>query len=230
MTDAAATERLRSIVDDPPRVHPTAPSGVWGTDPACYDLLIERLAPGMHTLETGCGVSTALFAAAGAHHTAVFYGPPEGERILAYCRDRGIATDRLTLIPGPSDVVLPTLDGGPLDVVFVDGSHGFPFPHLDWYYGGSRLRAGGVFVLDDVQLPAPAQVADFLDADPRWQPIERTRKWAAYRREGDGPLREDWKTQRFLARPVPLTERARREVRRAGGRVKRRLGMRTRSS
>jgi hypothetical protein len=42
---------------------------------------------------------------------------------------------------------------GELDLVFIDGSHGYPLPVIDWFYGAGLFRRGGVVVLDDVQLP-----------------------------------------------------------------------------
>ena len=44
----------------------------------------------------------------------------------------------------PSDEVLVRQDpyDRPLDVVFVDGGHGFPVPMIDWFYGAGRLRRG----------------------------------------------------------------------------------------
>jgi hypothetical protein len=39
---------------------------------------------------------------------------------------------------------------------------------------------------------------EFLSADPRWECVEATPKWAAYRRLTAGHLREEWRDQPFL--------------------------------
>src|SRR5205807_161985 len=64
MDGRAVVERLLA---DPPRVHEElhAPPdvGVWLTERECYELIADRVTPGARTLETGLGVSTALFLA-----------------------------------------------------------------------------------------------------------------------------------------------------------------------
>ena len=89
-------------------------------------------------------------------------------------------------------------------------SHGFPTPMIDWYYTAGRLRRGGLLVVDDVHLPAVAMLVGVLDRDDRWRPIRRTKKWVAYERAADGPLREDWYQQSFVPEwglPRPLARR-----------------------
>ncbi|MBV8981369.1 MAG: class I SAM-dependent methyltransferase [Acidimicrobiia bacterium] len=212
----------RAIVDgllaDPPRVHEElyAPPelGVWLTERECYDFLADRTAPGASTLETGLGVSTALFLAAGAAHTCIVPSRTQVEALRRYCDERGISTTGLHVELGRSEDVLPGLGTDPVDVLFVDGSHGFPTPMIDWFYGGRRLRAGGIAVFDDRQLPAVAAVVDYLDVDPRWKPLARTQKWAAFERLADGNLAEDWYDQPFFTRRWTFRERVRGRVRR----------------
>jgi hypothetical protein len=87
--------------------------------------------------------------------------------------------------------------------VFVDGGHGFPASIIDWYYAAGRLRDGGVVVLDDIQLASVRLgLFEFLDADPRWEPVAKTWKWAGIVRRGSGPLAEDWDAQPFLNGPA----------------------------
>jgi predicted O-methyltransferase YrrM len=219
---AAIIDRLLS---DPPRVHAmdfsAAPViGVWSTDRDCYELLAEWTHPGSRTLETGSGLSTVLFAALGAIHTCVTPSPEEAERILEYCAGHAIDTARLHFALDRSDAVLPALTEQ-IDVVLIDGNHGHPAPTLDWYYGGGLLVDGGLLVLDDTQLPAVAQVVRFLDGDPRWALVQRSAKWAAWRRIGTGPLVQDWYEQPWFQAPRPLHERVVGKVRRQYARLRR---------
>lgn len=226
----AVPESAVALVDrllaDPPAVHDMDLSdnpavGIWSTDRDCYLLLAESSGPGTDTLETGSGLSTVLLAAVGARHTCVTPAEVEADRILAYCADRGIATTSLTFEIGCSDDVLPRFASEQLlDLVFIDGNHGFPGPVIDWYYAGSRLRPGGLLVIDDVALPAVAHVCAFLDRDPRWTAHRRTAKWVAYRRLTAGGLRQDWYEQPFYATSpqrglATLPARAMRRVRAA---------------
>jgi predicted O-methyltransferase YrrM len=195
---AALVERLLA---DPPRVHDelNAPPdlGVWLTERSCYELIAARCPPGARTLETGLGLSTVLFLLLGADHTCVVPSATQVEALRAYCRDRDIPTGHLRVELGPSHEVLPRLGNDDLDVVLLDGSHGFPAPMIDWFYGAARLRRGGVVVLDDRALPAVAATVEYLDADPRWESVGRTAKWVAYERLTVEPLAEDWYQQPF---------------------------------
>jgi hypothetical protein len=192
-------EDIEAVWSDPPQVHYGAPEGIWRTDRSCYEFIATALPQeGACTLETGCGISTVLLAKWGAQHVSVVPWPREAEACREYFEERGLP-DRVTFEVGWSDEVLPRLTGPPLDLVLIDGGHGFPTPIIDWYYAAARLRQGGVVILDDLQLPqVRLGLMEFLDADPRWERAEATPKWAAYRRLTNGPLREEWRDQPFL--------------------------------
>jgi hypothetical protein len=204
---------IDEVLADPPVVHymseadfvQSRQSGVWSTDRSCYEFLAERCATGRDTLETGSGVSTILFAAWGTNHTAVTPGQQEAKAIEDYCRDHRIATDRLTFEVSTSDVALPRRKPDPLDLVLIDGGHGFPTPLLDWYYAGGCLRKGGILVVDDLQLPAVKVLTDYLFRDGRWLEVGGNDKWIAYERRSEGPLGEDWFHQSFFDGPPPRT-------------------------
>jgi hypothetical protein len=204
---------IDEVLADPPVVHymseadfvQSRQSGVWSTDRSCYEFLAERCAAGRDTLETGSGVSTVLFAAWGTNHTVVTPGQQEARAIEDYCREHHIATDGLTFEVSTSDVALPRRRPDPLDLVLIDGGHGFPTPLLDWYYAGGCLRKGGTLVVDDLQLPAVKVLNDFLSRDGRWLAVGGNDKWVAYERRSEGPLGEDWFHQPFFDGPPPPT-------------------------
>ena len=110
------------------------------------------------------------------------------------------ATDSLTFDVRRSEVALPDrLDSGELDLVFIDGCHGFPSSIIDWFYAAGRLRREGVVVFDDVQLPhVSLLIESFIEPDDRWQELETTPKWRAYRRMSEGFLGEEWFVQPFF--------------------------------
>lgn len=214
-TYAGAVEiTVDSLIADPPPVHGGgAPDGVWATDRDCYEFLWQNTVADATTLETGCGVSTAVFAVRGARHMSVFLDEQEGAIFKRWADSRDINLDKVELRWGGSDVVLPTLAPGALDLVFIDGNHGFPMPILDWFYSCSHLKQGGLLVVDDVQIPGVQRLTEYLDHDDRWQPERRGVKWKAYRRLAAGSLSENWWPQKFLpevrASDVALIARAR---------------------
>jgi hypothetical protein len=124
---------------------------------------------GDRTLETGCGASTVIFTARGAHHTAISPHTDEHKRVQDYLKKISVDDNRLTLIAGSSDVVLPELCVDRfLDIGLIDGAHGFPYPTIDWHYIGRALKLGGKVVLDDIQIPAVAYLFRFMRSDPNW--------------------------------------------------------------
>src|SRR6266496_5438836 len=101
------------------------------------------------TLETGGGLSTLLFALKGCRHDCVVPFAAEIARIRQRCEQLGISHERVTFHQSASEKLLPGLDPEPLDLVLIDGGHGFPSPFIDWYYAGRRLRVDGTLIVDD---------------------------------------------------------------------------------
>ena len=182
----------------------------WGLDWAALAWLELELDPGLATLETGAGTSTIVFAAAGTEHEAVTPDPGEEERIRAECERRGISTERLSFRVGLSHDVLPTLPERPLDLVLIDGAHGFPYPTLDWWYLAPRLRIGGRMLVDDCYMPPVAALVDFLRAHESWE-IAATpgRRTIVVRKVADTPPAFDWQGGGVSFRHLPPLRRAR---------------------
>jgi hypothetical protein len=208
MATAALSDRVAlidSVRADPPLVHTRV--GVdggylWSTSRDCYEFMAELCPRGARTLETGLGMSTVLFARWGCQHTCVVPSQEEVDRCVAYLDERGIGRERVTFEVGYSEQVLPRLDPRPLDLVLVDGAHGFPMAIVDFFYTAGRLVEGGVLVLDDLQLPSVRLgLLDFLDRDPRWGLERREFKWGAWRRLSAGALAEFEGQQAFLGPP-----------------------------
>lgn len=198
---SARSRAIATVIADPPRVHEHAGAqdGVYGTALDCYEFLAKHVVPGARTLETGLGISTALFALWGTEHTCVVYDQREVDVLRAWAQEREIDLSAMTFEVGMTDEVLPRLEPTEIDLAFIDGGHAFPMAIIDWYYAASRLRDGGIVVFDDVQLASVRLgLFDFLQADPRWEPVAMTGKWAACVRHASGPLREALEAQPFI--------------------------------
>jgi hypothetical protein len=190
------TDELRSA---PPALHGRAE--FWGLAWEALAFLERTIEPGMATLETGAGASTIVFAARGAEHEAVTPSQEEADRILAECEQRGISTDRLRFRIGSSHEVLPAWEPHPLDLVLVDGAHGFPYPILDWWWTAPHLKIGGLLLLDDAYMPPVAMLVDHLGRSPAWrtEPAVSFRT-AVTRKLADGLPDWDWRGERLGGR------------------------------
>lgn len=152
------------------------------------------------TLETGCGLSTVVFALTGARHMVIAPIGEELDYLKRYCRERGISTERLTFIASRSQAVLPTLEKAPLDLVLIDGSHGFPAPYIDWYYTAGRLKKGGYLIVDDTWLWSCEMLRNFLAAQPQWKLVAEYRyRTAVFRKLEDGSENLEWVDQPLVA-------------------------------
>jgi precorrin-6B methylase 2 len=158
------TDSLRRT---PPSLH--GRQEFWGLAWQALDWLERNVQADMRTLETGAGASTIVFAASGAEHQVVTPDPEEERRIREACAARGIDDSNVTFHIGRSQDVLPSLTTPPLDLVLVDGAHGFPYPILDWWYLGPRVKEGGRILLDDAYLMPVAAIVDYVQSSESWQ-------------------------------------------------------------
>jgi len=155
-----------SLRRSPPSLHDS--SDYWGLAWDALAWLEQNVGEGMSTLETGAGASTIVFAASGAHHVAVTPDAEEERRIRIACAERGVDASRVTFHIGRSQDVLPVLATHDLDLVLLDGAHGFPYPILDWWYLAPRLKNGCRMLLDDAYLPGVAAIVDYVKTSDGW--------------------------------------------------------------
>src|SRR5215467_7688694 len=106
----------------------------WQLGPGALEFIDAHVRRGSKTLEVGAGVSTVLFAMKGTLHTCVVPDIKEVRRIEAFCREHQISMDNVTFEVDFSERCLPRLEPSELDLILIDGAHGFPTPFLDWYY------------------------------------------------------------------------------------------------
>lgn len=163
---AVSAPLTESLKRSPPSLHSSA--DYWGLAWEALAWIEENVREGMSTLETGAGASTMVFAARGAEHHVITPDEEEERRIRAACEERRIDLERVRFHIGRSHEVLPELEAQGLDLVLVDGAHGFPYPILDWWYLASRLKAGGRMLLDDAYLPGVASIVDYARASEAW--------------------------------------------------------------
>jgi hypothetical protein len=195
---------LADVLNDPPKPHQHPKDGgwmVWGLTEEALRFIYENVNSDWTTLETGCGLSTVVFALRGSRHTVIAPAPKEFEITKTYCRERNIPTGQITFVTEPSQKVLPHLETGPLDLVLIDGGHGFPTPYLDWFFTAGKLKKGGLLILDDIGLWSCQILRDFLMEQPEWEYVtEYQERTAIFRKIADGSEWLEWTEQPRVAR------------------------------
>jgi Methyltransferase domain len=154
------------------------------------------------TAETGCGLSTVLLSTVAEHHTC--FTIAAGNSLERAQNAPYLQRDRVNFVIGPSQVTVPHHSfTRPLDLVFIDGPHGFPFAHLEYYFFYQRVRKGGLLVVDDIHIPTTRQMYDVLRDDRMWIHIEDVLTTAFFRRSEAplfDPYGDGWWLQQFNQR------------------------------
>ena len=144
-----ATPLTDSLRARPPLLH-AAGDQYFGLSWDALAWIETHVSSDMTTLETGAGGSTIIFASTGSDHTTISPAEAEHARIRAYCQERNVPTGRVAFYPCAShEILASTWLARPLDVVLIDGAHGFPYPTLDWVLLSPHLKVGGHVLVDD---------------------------------------------------------------------------------
>jgi Methyltransferase domain len=196
---------IAELIESPPAIY-TTPEGKnmgWGIDEEVILWLADRVSDSWNTLETGCGVSSIVFALKAGRHTMIAPHGKAHTRVRDWCAERGVSTDHVKSIVGSSQDELPRLvEDGPLDLVLIDGAHVFPLPMIDWYYTAVRLRVGGYVVIDDMHIRACSLLCEFLAAEEgRWRLAEPVGRAQAFEKVSDElfPRGAGWTLQPWQA-------------------------------
>jgi predicted O-methyltransferase YrrM len=162
---------LLSLLNERPKFHgsPERPQQ-WGIGRELAEFIFRNVGQGQASLETGCGISTLIFAIKKSVHTTVTPCKSEIEAISSYAKNHSISLDTIRFANEESEKFLPkAIDAGPLDLVLIDGRHAFPWPAIDYFYTASRVKRGGIIVVDDIMIPSVRILADFMSRDDNWR-------------------------------------------------------------
>jgi predicted O-methyltransferase YrrM len=234
---------LTDIIKNPPTAHRELENGEFysmGLTEEVLNFISTHIDDSSHTLETGCGLSTAVLALLGARHICITPVESEIERIQDYCKLNDIPTNAITFYPSDSEIVLPNLECAPLDLVLIDGRHGFPAPFIDFYYTADKLKIGGLLVIDDTYLWTGDVLKQLLLLEPEWEiEADFAPRACVFRKLAEGTESKEWTQQQFVVlnseyklttKPVPYSVTAFRYLKRGefsilGKMVARKLGM-----
>lgn len=108
---------------------------------------------------------------------------------------------------GPSQTTLPAyLFDAPLQLVIIDGPHGFPCPQMEYYHFYPNIQDGGILVVDDVNIPTVRWLHNFLVEDDMFDLLNVVENTSFFRRTSSptfNPYGDDWWLQNYNKPKMP---------------------------
>ena len=159
--------------------------------------------PVQHSVETGSGASTLLLSHLIDDHTVFAVDEGTGS-MRAIETSPLLRREAVTFVEGPTQVTLPRHTfPHRLQLVLIDGPHGYPFPDLEYYYLYPQLDPGALLIVDDIHIPTITNLFDFLSADEMFDLREVVETTAFFRRTDAptfSPFGDGWWKQRYNQR------------------------------
>ncbi len=158
-----------------------------------------------NSVETGSGATTLLFSQLSEHHTVFALDDGSGS-VTNVRRSPLLRRDVVTFVEGPTQITLSQHRfTGKLQLVLIDGPHGYPFPDLEYYYLYPHLETGALLILDDIHIPTVHNLFQFLRRDAMFDLDEVVQTTAFFVRTSAptfDPFGDGWWQQRYNARPL----------------------------
>lgn len=160
---------------------------------------VSRLGVIRRTAETGSGKTTVLFSHLSPHHTVFAL---DHARSVSCVRESPLCRmETVHIVDGPTQSTLPRHEfTEPLQVVLIDGPHGYPFPDLEYYYLYPHIAPGGLLLIDDTKIPSIGRMRDIIAADDMFEIIDTVADTAFLRRTEAplfDPLGDGWWLQGY---------------------------------
>jgi len=169
--------------------------------------------PLLLSVETGSGKSTVLLSNLSERHICFTlddtnqYPPDDTHASLTFVRRcPSFHPERTHFILGPTQRTMPAYKfDQPIDLALIDGPHGFPFPHMEYYYLYPHLRPEAVLIIDDINIPTIGHLFEFVREDEMFDVI-KVEGFTAFLRRTDAPTfdpeQDGWWLQKFNASRV----------------------------
>lgn len=160
-----------------------------------------------HSLETGSGKTTLLFSHLSQDHKV--FAVDAGNSVSSVRSHSLFNAEVVEFIEGPSQQTLPLHQfHHKLQVVLIDGPHGYPFPDLEYYYLYPQIEAGGLLIVDDIHIPTIRNLFNFLIEESMFELVEVVQQTAFFRRttaELFNPLGDGWWLQAYNKARFPVS-------------------------
>lgn len=161
----------------------------------------------VYSMETGSGKTALLFSHLSKNHK-VFAMEGNNGSITNVRSSPLFNPASVEFIEGPTQLTLPSYKfNQKLQVAFIDGPHGYPFPELEYYYIYPHLEENALLIVDDIQIPTIHRLFEFLKEDEMFTLLDIV-DYTAFFTRTDSPLfdpyGDGWWMQQFNKSRYPI--------------------------
>lgn len=180
------------------QVHKGAETGVWEVSEE-FLLTCAKIMDGrnnVRSIETGMGLSTAVFSNFGWSHTAISPSSDESKGLvdwLGAAKLQGSKMPQLINEYSYIELAKSKYSSRSFDFALIDGNHAFPHVFIDYFYISKLVKVGSFLAIDDINLDAPGKLLEYLQQKSYWKIVKETDKWAILKLlEECDVVHEDW--------------------------------------
>ena len=139
-----------------------------------------------NSAETGSGKTTLLFSHLSSTHLT--FAIDEGNSISQVKNSPLFNARNVTFVEGCTQETLPGFNfQHKLQLVLIDGPHGYPFPDLEYFYFYPLLETGGLLLVDDIKIPTIRRMFEIISADDMFELLEIVDENLAFFKRTDAP-------------------------------------------
>ena len=167
--------------------------------------------PIRRSVETGTGKSTLVLSHCSDAHT-VFAQDDRGHgdslELVQRCPLLRRATTSFVVGPTQRTLAAHRFEA-PLDLVMLDGPHGYPFPELEYYFVYPHLAEGAILIVDDIHIPTVFNMFSILREDAMYRLAEVVHTTAFFVRTAAplfDPLADGWWLQTYNEKRFPISD------------------------
>lgn len=159
--------------------------------------------------ETGAGKSTLLFSHLSRKHTV--FALDWGGSLSVVRSSPLFNRSTVEIVEGATLKTLPSYEfREKLQLVLIDGPHGYPFPDVEYWYLYPQIEEGGLLIIDDLHIPTIHNLFSFLKDDAMFELLEVAGTTAIFRRTAAplfDPYADGWWQQEYNRKRFPATLR-----------------------
>ena len=160
----------------------------------------------INSIETGSGKTSLLLTNISKNHHvfAINYG-----NSVSVVLDSPLLNKKsYNLIEGPTQKTLPAHNFNyKIQLAYLDGPHGYPFPDLEYYYIYPHLSSNALLIIDDILIPSIYNMYKIIKEDAMFEEIEVIGTTAFFKRtsaETFDPFADGWWLQNYNKKRYPI--------------------------